>query len=52
MLSGSVARGTLAYAATLITRRVQRDLFTSLVHKDIAFYDKTKTGQLLKLIHK
>ena len=46
MLFGAVSSSALSFGSSLVTRRVQSDLYTALVRKDIAFFDSTKTGSL------
>ncbi|GMT24067.1 hypothetical protein PFISCL1PPCAC_15364, partial [Pristionchus fissidentatus] len=44
---GGFRGGCFDYATSLVARRVRRDLFTSLVKQDIAFFDVTKTGEMV-----
>ncbi|GMR48220.1 hypothetical protein PMAYCL1PPCAC_18415, partial [Pristionchus mayeri] len=44
---GGFRGGCFDYATSLVARRVRRDLFSSLVKQDIAFFDITKTGEMV-----
>ncbi|GMT23290.1 hypothetical protein PFISCL1PPCAC_14587, partial [Pristionchus fissidentatus] len=44
---GGLRGGCFVYAAALVGKRVRKDLFASLVKQEIAFFDVTKTGDLV-----
>uniref|UniRef100_A0A1I8AQE6 ABC-type antigen peptide transporter n=1 Tax=Steinernema glaseri TaxID=37863 RepID=A0A1I8AQE6_9BILA len=45
-LAGGLRGGSFEYAYARINRAVRCDLFTSLVHQNVAFYDAHKTGEV------
>ncbi|RCN46806.1 ABC transporter, ATP-binding protein, partial [Ancylostoma caninum] len=44
---GGFAEGCMEYSTSLIARKLRLDLFTSLVFKDIAFFDVTNSGEMV-----
>ncbi|EPB73131.1 putative antigen peptide transporter-like 2 [Ancylostoma ceylanicum] len=44
---GGFAEGCMEYSTSLIARKLRLDLFTSLVFKDIAFFDVTSSGEMV-----
>ena len=41
---GGLRGGTFTYGQARIDRRIRDDLFVSLVHQEIGFFDANKTG--------
>ncbi|KAK6041504.1 hypothetical protein COOONC_20990 [Cooperia oncophora] len=46
-LFGGLRGGCFDYATALVSRQVRLDLFRSLVNQDIAFFDVTKSGEIV-----
>lgn len=44
-VTGGLRGGSFEYAYARINRAVRFDLFSSLVHQDVAFFDLHKTGK-------
>lgn len=42
---GGFRGGSFEYAYARVNRAIRRDLLTSLVHQEVAFYDAHKTGE-------
>ncbi|KHJ94782.1 ABC transporter, ATP-binding protein [Oesophagostomum dentatum] len=47
IIFGGFAEGCMEYSTSLIGRKLRLDLFTSLVLKDIAFFDVTNSGEMV-----
>ncbi|KIH47017.1 ABC transporter transmembrane region, partial [Ancylostoma duodenale] len=47
IIFGGFAEGCMEYSTSLIARKLRLDLFTSLVFKDIAFFDITNSGEMV-----
>ncbi|KHJ87990.1 hypothetical protein OESDEN_12220 [Oesophagostomum dentatum] len=47
IIFGGFAEGCMEYSTSLIGRKLRLDLFTSLVLKDIAFFDVTSSGEMV-----
>ncbi len=44
-ICGGFRGGSFEYAYARVNRAIRRDLLTSLVHQEVAFYDAHKTGE-------
>ncbi|KAL6729427.1 hypothetical protein Aduo_000481 [Ancylostoma duodenale] len=44
---GAFSGSTFSYASALITRQIRLDLFRSLIKQEIAFFDVTKSGEMV-----
>uniref|UniRef100_A0A1I7WTD5 ABC transmembrane type-1 domain-containing protein n=1 Tax=Heterorhabditis bacteriophora TaxID=37862 RepID=A0A1I7WTD5_HETBA len=44
---GGLRGGCFEYATALVSRQIRLELFTSLVQQDIAFFDITKSGEMV-----
>ncbi|PIO65166.1 ABC transporter, ATP-binding protein, partial [Teladorsagia circumcincta] len=47
---GGLRGGTFTYATALVSRQIKLDLFRSLVRQEIAFFDTTKSGEIVSRI--
>ncbi|WKX89688.1 hypothetical protein Q1695_008939 [Nippostrongylus brasiliensis] len=47
---GGLRGGAFTYASALVTRQIKLDLFRSLVFQEIAFFDKTKSGETVSRV--
>ncbi|KAK5964602.1 hypothetical protein GCK32_001549 [Trichostrongylus colubriformis] len=47
---GGLRGGTFSYATALVSRQIKLDLFRSLVRQEIAFFDMTKSGEIVSRI--
>jgi ATP-binding cassette, subfamily B (MDR/TAP), member 9 len=48
-VAGGFRGGSFEYAYARVNRAVRHNLFSSLVHQEIAFFDRHKTGFLYKI---
>jgi len=46
-ISGGLRGGCFDYATALINRKMRGDLFRSIMQQEIAFFDETKTGEVV-----
>ncbi|CAI4228229.1 unnamed protein product [Auanema sp. JU1783] len=46
-IAGGLRGGCFDYASARVSRRIRQNLFSSLVLQDIAFFDITKTGEIV-----
>lgn len=46
-IAGGLRGGCFDYATALINRKMRGDLFKSIMQQEIAFFDETKTGEIV-----
>uniref|UniRef100_A0A7E4VW94 ATP-binding cassette sub-family B member 9 n=1 Tax=Panagrellus redivivus TaxID=6233 RepID=A0A7E4VW94_PANRE len=46
-ITGGLRGGCFDYATALISRKMRGDLFASIISQEVAFFDETKTGEIV-----